>query len=112
MPDHEVLRLDATLLKDVELFHGRFAGYAGMGENRKVRREMDLRDRAKYFALVIGNLIPTADFAEGAHRLRARLVNKILRNLVSIPRRDFGWIKRLGVEAGAGDDRHAGTLRE
>ena len=51
MADHDALRIDAGVLEDVELFERRLSRDAGVREDRQVRRDVRLADRAEHLAL-------------------------------------------------------------
>src|SRR5262249_8578787 len=109
--DNDAIRFHAGIFEKVELFDRRFAGNAGMREDRQIGRDVRLTDGAEYLTLVGGDLVPRADFAEHADRIVVGLLDQSLDDLLFAHGGDFFRIKRLRIESAARDDGHAGFHR-
>ena len=112
MADHDVRRIDAGVLEDVELFERRLPGNAGMGEDRDVRGHVRAAHGAEHLPLVLRNLIPRSDLAKRTDHIVVRLLDERFDDLILAHRRDLLRIPRLRVETAADDDRHARLHRD
>src|SRR4029077_12571700 len=108
----DAVRLDARVFEQIQLLHRGFSGDAGVREDRQIRRDVGFADGAEDLALVRGDVVPRTDLAEDTDRIRLRLLDERLHDLLLAHRRDLFGIERLGVEAAAGDDRQTRTLRD
>src|SRR5262249_30826077 len=104
MSDHDVLRLDAGVLEDVELFERRLSRNARVSEDRKVRRDVRLPHRTKHFSLISGDLVPRPNLAEYPQHIVVGLFDERLHNLLLAHRGDLFRVERLRIEAATRDD--------
>src|SRR5206468_81898 len=61
---HDVPRIDAGVLEDIELLERRFPGNSRVREDRNVCSDMRATYSPEHFALVFRNLVPRSDLAE------------------------------------------------
>ena len=85
------------------------ADFPGMPvcEDRQVRGEMRLADRAEHLALGGCDLVPRSNLAKRTGGIVVGLLDQPLNDLLLAHRRDLFRVEGIGVEAGAGDDRQA-----
>src|SRR5690348_10829374 len=108
MPDDDAVRLHTAVFENIELLQGGFSRNAGVRKDGEIGLLVRLGNRAEDFALLVANLVPTADFAHHADRLRMRFLDDCVSDLILAPGCELGRIKRLSIKSAAGDDGHSG----
>src|SRR5580658_439250 len=83
-----------------------------MGEDRKIGGKMRFSDSAEDLALSSRYPVPGTDFAKDTDGVCFRLPDENLRNLLLTHVFQLPRVEGQSVEAGAGDDRKTGLLRD
>src|SRR5262245_33203082 len=112
MADHDALRLDSNVFKNVELLERRLSRNSRVREDRQVRFQVRPADGPEHFSLVGCHVVPGPDFAERAYGIRFDLSDQRLNDLALAHRADLFRVVRLRVEAGTRDDRHLRPHRQ
>ena len=108
--DDDPIRLHADVLENIELFERRLSGDPGVRENRQVRCQVRLADRAEHLPFIGGDVVPRSDLAKHTRRVIVDLLDERLHDLLLAHRRDFFRVVGLRVETRADDEQVDRTL--
>src|ERR1700732_281317 len=79
--DDNAIWFYASVLENIQLFKRRLPRNSSVREDRQVFNNVGLADGAENFALISGDLVPRADFAENTQRIVVGLLDEGLDDL-------------------------------